>query len=257
MKPRKHLSVATFSVMLIAALIAACGNLPAAPPVTPVPSTPTAISPASTPVPSTPAPTSVTTAPKTTAAVEPQPQPHQPRPDAPPYAARGPYAVGVRDFVIDTPERQIPVSVWYPALNTEGAEETVLYTLGFPTNANPDFTIAGRALVDAAPDLSGGPYPLVIHSHGGWSFRQEAAYLVEHLASHGFVVMAAGHEDNWGILLEDQLYKSEISRSKDIARELDFAGELTAANGALAGLIDTEQVAVSGWREYPATTKPA
>lgn len=118
--------------------------------------------------------------------------------------------------------------------------------MGFPTNAQPTFTIAGRALRDAAPDLSGGAYPLLVHSHGGWGFRQDLVYLMEHLASRGFVVMAAGHEDNWGMLGEN-FYRSEISRPRDISREIDFAEELTAAGGALAGLIDTQQVAVSGW----------
>ena len=84
-------------------------------------------------------------------AAEPRP-PQGLRPDAPPYAVRGPYAVGVRDFVIDTPDRKIAVSVWYPALNPTAKPEAVTYALGFPTNPFPEFTIAGHALRDAVPD---------------------------------------------------------------------------------------------------------
>ena len=177
------------------------------------------------------------------------PQPHTPRPDAPTYGVRGPYAVGVRDFVIEgTKEysRAITVSVWYPALNVAGKPEAITYHLGIPNSPTPDFTVAGRALVDALPDLANTPYPLVVYSHGGWMFRQDAVYLLEQLASHGFVVMAAVHEDNWSTILEN-FYRSEISRPQDISREIDFAQELTAAGGALAGLVDTEHVAVSGW----------
>jgi CubicO group peptidase (beta-lactamase class C family)/predicted dienelactone hydrolase len=172
-------------------------------------------------------------------------QPHQPRPDAPLYGQRGPYAVGVRDFVIDTPERQIPVTVWYPASNPEGLEEAVTYTMDFLPDPAAGFPTGGRALRDAAADPSGGPYPLVLYSHGAWCYPAIASFLLEHLASHGFVVMAAVHEDNWGTGMQTT-YKSEISRPQDMVRQLDLAEELTMPGGELAGLIDMEHVAVSG-----------
>lgn len=93
-----------------------------------------------------------------------QGQPHQPRPDAPPYAVRGSYPVGVRDFVINTPDRPIAVSVWYPALNPAAKPEAVTYTLDFPTNDFPAFTVTGRALRDAEPD------------YANWSLSAAAAY---------------------------------------------------------------------------------
>ncbi len=172
-------------------------------------------------------------------------QPHQPRPDAPLYGQRGPYAVGVRDFVIDTPERQIPVTVWYPASNPEGLEEAVTYTMDFLPDPAAGFPTGGRALRDAAADPSGGPYPLVLYSHGAWCYPAIASFLLEHLASHGFVVMAAVHEDNWGTGMQTT-YKSEISRPQDMVRQLDLAEELTNSGGELAGLIDMEHVAVTG-----------
>ena len=173
---------------------------------------------------------------------------HSPRPDAPPYALRGPYAVGVRDFVIEgvDGQRSVSVSVWYPALNSDGRPEAIIYELDFPTNEYPVFTVAGRAIRDAEPDLSGGPYPLLLHNHAAWSLRQEAAYLVEHLASHGFVVIAPAFEDNWGMIFES-VPTSEISRSQDAVRTLDLAETLTASGGALAGLVDLEHIAASGW----------
>ena len=56
MKPRKHL-LATFSVLLIAALLVACVSPPAAPMAPPAPPTATPIPP--TPVPPTPEPSPV------------------------------------------------------------------------------------------------------------------------------------------------------------------------------------------------------
>jgi predicted dienelactone hydrolase len=173
-------------------------------------------------------------------------EPQEPRPDAPSYAVRGPYAVGTREFVIETPQRAIPVTVWYPALRPGNKPQEITYKLDFPTNEFPEFTIAGKALHNAAPDKSGAPYPLLLHVHAAWSFRQEATYLVEHLASHGFVVIAPAMADNWGMLFKI-LPMSEISRPLDASRTLDFAEELTSPKGALRGLIDMEHVAVSGW----------
>lgn len=230
------------TLLLLGALLAACGGPAAEPTATPLPPVPT-------PIPPTPAPTAepqAETPPPVAAAPEPVAlQPHQPRPDAPPYGQRGPYAVGVRDFVIDTPERQIPVTVWYPASNPEGKPELMEYQLGFPVNGNPNIIFAGTALAGAEPDLSGAPYPLLVHSHAAWAFPQDSLFLMEHLASHGFVAMAGVHEDNWGTMPENT-YRSEISRPKDISHEIDFAEQLSAANGDLAGVIDTEHIAVSG-----------
>ena len=62
----------------------------------------------------------------------------------------GPYPVGVRDFVIDAPERQIPVTVWYPALNPEGAEEFVAYSMDFLADPAAGFPTGGRALQSPA-----------------------------------------------------------------------------------------------------------
>ncbi len=179
----------------------------------------------------------------------PVPQPHQPRPDAPPYGVGGPYAVGVRDFTVEgtqEKDRSITISVWYPAVNPKGAQEAITYKLGFPTNKQPNFVIAGRSILDAAPNLSSGPYPLVIYSHGAYTFRQQAAYLMEHLASYGFVVMATDHEDNWGTLFEPT-YRTEVSRPRDMSRMIDLAEQLTASGDILAGLIDTEHVAAIGF----------
>ena len=181
-------------------------------------------------------------------AQEPAPQPHQPRPDAPPYGVRGPYAVGVRDFVIEgkVGERPIPVSVWYPALNPDSRPEAVTYMLDFDNPDFPDFAVAGRALRDAAPNPSGGPYPLVVHSHGSWQCRQASVWLTEHLASYGFVVIAGDHEDNWGGLLGESESDNYVLRPQEISHQIDFAMTLGADDGALAGLIDAERVGVTG-----------
>jgi CubicO group peptidase (beta-lactamase class C family)/predicted dienelactone hydrolase len=182
-------------------------------------------------------------APTTTA-----PVPHTPRFDAPPYGVRGPYAVGVQDFMIEPTEegeRPIPASVWYPALNPDGQAESATYMLNFGNPNFPDFAIGGRALRDAQPDASGGPYPLVVYSHGLTLFRQISSYLAEHLASWGFVVIAGDHEDNWSGLAAGVPHNFVV-RPKEITRQIDFAETLGASGGELANLIDMEHVGVTG-----------
>lgn len=176
------------------------------------------------------------------------------RPDAPPYAVRGAQAVGVRDFVIGEGEDQLSITVWYPALNPHQMKEEIDYIVNAELPAVQEvwypplqerlvqLTVKGRALQDAAPNTEDGPYPLVIFA-GGWAnFRQTYSYLKEHLASHGFVVMS------WDIRQEnyEAFWAGAALRPLDAQRTIDYADQLTAPGGDLAGLIDTERIAVAG-----------
>lgn len=174
------------------------------------------------------------------------PQPPQGlRPDAPPYAVHGQYAVGVREFVLETNERSTPITVWYPALNPTGKAEEITYSMDVGSNGLPQYPVLGHAILDAPPNISDVPYPLVVWSHGAYLYRQTSAYLTEHLASQGFVVVAGNHEDNWGTFPAPNI-TSDISRPADVSAWIDFAEKQTAAGGALAGVIDIARIAVGG-----------
>jgi predicted dienelactone hydrolase len=163
--------------------------------------------------------------------------------DAPPYALHGPYWVGTRDFVIEDQGRSLPVTVWYPALNPEGKPEEITYTYDFP----PPMPVTGHALLDAPADGDHGPYPLVVFSHGLWTYRLVSLYYTEHLASYGFVVIAPDHVgDTWKDTNGPSWQAFFILRPLDITRVIDYAGALTASGGAMPGLIDMDRVAVTG-----------
>jgi predicted dienelactone hydrolase len=175
--------------------------------------------------------------------VPPEPQPRQGlRFDAPPYGVRGPYPVGARDFVIQEGDETFYLTVWYPALNPTNRQEEITYTI---SPNHPDFPgrpIKGRALQDAQPDLAGAPYPLVVYSAGVVGWRQFSAYLPEHLASYGFVVISADPRDGtWAAF-----WPGAATRSADTRRLIAYSDELTTPGGAFAGLIDTERIAVAG-----------
>jgi predicted dienelactone hydrolase len=183
------------------------------------------------------------------AAAEPQP-PQGLRFDAPEYAIDGPYTVGVRYVNIPAAtegDRDLIATVWYPAQKSNGALAEMVYEQQFAPGEIPAFTVLGHAQLDAPPDASGAPYPLVVYSHAHWSFGQETAYLTEHLASRGFVVISADHQDNWSTAFGPLDFQAMIRRPQEVTRQIDYAESLTAADGSLPGMIDTTGVGVAGW----------
>ncbi len=183
------------------------------------------------------------------------------RPDAPTYALHGPYWVGTMEFTIPDKDgkRPLPLTIWYPALNSSGAAESITYTYDPGPSLDP-FSLPGEAIDQAAPNLTNGPYPLIIFSHGNVGFRYFSSYLTEHLASYGFVVLAAdhtgntiGYSDDLALAGEDGSGTAESTavtmayRPGDIQSEIDYAAYLTAKDGALPNLIDMEHIGVVGY----------
>lgn len=117
-------------------------------------------------------------------------------------------------------------------LNDETRGEQVRYTLLYP---------ATEAKRDAAPDLSGGPYPVLLYSHGGYldgiDHRLAQQSLFRHLVSYGFVVASVDHNDQ---------AKSPVlsDRPLDILAMINALDAL--AKGELAGLLNMERLGVMG-----------
>jgi predicted dienelactone hydrolase len=168
------------------------------------------------------------------------------RPDAPPYAVRGIHPVGTRDLVIDG-ESPMEITVWYPALNDDNLQEAITYpyTIKMDTPPGTTATVVGHAISEAPFEFSGSPYPLVILSHGFAMGRTAYAWLAEHLASYGFVVIAPEHPDRFDPSLTT-FWPAAITRPQDILNVLGYVDEQVVAGGTLEGLVDTELVAVVG-----------
>lgn len=166
-----------------------------------------------------------------------------------PYAEAGPYAVGVRDFTIAAEGgsgRDLTVSMWYPALNPDDRTDGAAY--------GPLLTRAtGQALRDAVPNVEGGPYPLLVYSHGSGLTRYLSLFFTEHIASYGFVVIAADHPTNTIVDIlraeqfSDNIVPSYVNRPMDVLRQIAFAEALTAPDAALAGMINTDNIGVTGY----------
>lgn len=154
---------------------------------------------------------------------------------------RGPFGVGarvvtmVKDSVVEpgTP-RTLDTNVWYPSTLTE------------PIDATYD------AVLDAPLDLSGGPYPVVMFSHGSCGYPSQSTFLTALLASYGYVVVAPPHPGNTLRELPlcatlDVQVLSSIERPSDIVFALD---QMLAANAdpgsPFAGSMDADRIGMMG-----------
>ncbi len=175
-----------------------------------------------------------------------QPAPTGLRPDAPPYALHGPYWVGTRLFAAETASHPTQIQVWYPALNPDGTEESVQY----PHDYWPDYGVLpvfGKSLQDAEPNAAAAPYPLVIFAHGMNAGRYQSAYLMEHLASYGLIVMSMDYIDNLGTAGKVPFEAIFYTRTQDISWQIDYAAtELNGSSGAFKDAIDLEHIAAIG-----------
>jgi predicted dienelactone hydrolase len=184
------------------------------------------------------------------------------RPDAPELAAFGPHDIGVRTLVVTdrgrpdvlnaragepvpTYDRSLTVEVWYPAALAPGQVPGTQYTT---TTRNPDITatLTGRAVRDATAS-DGGPYPLVIISHGYPGNRFLMSHLGENLASKGYVVASIDHKDS--TYEDQQSFGSTLyNRAPDQRAVLDaMAGFGAEAGHFLHGVVDADNTAIIGY----------
>ncbi len=155
------------------------------------------------------------------------------------YAQPGAYGVGVITIeLIDTsrptpangdvpesPERRIPVEIWYPAAAMAASPEAR----------------------DAPAAASGGPYPLIVFAHGFSASRAQSAQYTRHLASRGYIVASPDFPSSNGGAPGGPRLRGVIEQPADVSFILD---ELLLRDGAadwpLAGIVDFERLGMTG-----------
>jgi len=174
-------------------------------------------------------------------------------PAKPAYAEAGRYAAGVT--TLDLPDRK--VEVWYPAKKkaATGAvpasfdllEKTpAAITALLPPGTDVTYTTDAYRDIPAAKKRGG--FPLVLMAHGTAGYREQLAYLGEHLASWGFVVASPDIlERGLTALLGSP---PATPRPDDVAILRDTEALVRTANatkgGPLAGRVKEDVVAVTG-----------
>jgi dienelactone hydrolase len=99
---------------------------------------------------------------------------------------------------------------------------------------------------------TGGPYPVVVFSHGGGSSKDMYDGLADHWASAGYVVILPTHRDSRSLGFTMQGASQELilqvleSRRQDLVFIVDSLGRLPQQVAALAGRIDAQRLVVAG-----------
>ena len=128
------------------------------------------------------------------------------------YIERGLRAVG--HTTLEEPregDAPLEIKAWYPAQAADDASMDYAVTLRLAGFGGQAVTILGDAAQDASPDAEHGPYPLVVLSHG-FALNPEWYHpLAEHLASHGFVVLAPEHQEFDSLIFSGPQGGSKVS----------------------------------------------
>ncbi len=120
-----------------------------------------------------------------------------------------------------------------------------------PTEANGDFpgaaarTLAGRLWYPADDD--GAPYPLIVYSHGFTSTFEEGAYLAEHLASLGYVVVAVNYPLTHFGAPGGPNAVDVVNQPADISFMIDrLLADNATAGHVLEGRVDPDRIGATG-----------
>jgi len=187
------------------------------------------------------------------------------RPDAPQLAAYGDFEVGTRPIHLVNPaqidvlqldsnaaepeslplyDRPLTVQMWYPAYPGATGNKKLR---AFLRDAENEVELHGQAASHAAPVVNGGPFPLIIVSHGYPGNRMLMSHLAENIASKGYVVASIDHTDS--TYRTQAAFGSTLrNRSLDhifVLNEMDRLNDDSAS--FLSGMIDTSNTALIGY----------
>ena len=118
-----------------------------------------------------------------------------------------------------------------------------------PTKANGDYEgDAERTLPVAvwSPVDAQGPHPLLVYSHGFMSNRHGGRYLAEHMASHGYVVVAADYPLTHYGAPGGPFAEDVVHQPADVSFMIDRMLALGPDERAFSGGIDRRRIGVLG-----------
>ncbi|MCX8016240.1 MAG: hypothetical protein N2692_03030, partial [Patescibacteria group bacterium] len=160
----------------------------------------------------------------------------------------GPYAVGFTFLMltdVSRDNRPIAVYIWYPAnpSSISGSTPRASYPLdpynymGWPSSSSADWEAYGFDGAYEGLDVSADkPFPLVLFSPGWSCPAWFYLYLLPRVASHGYVVAALTHYNDWFLPLEpyDHIALTALNRPLDISFTLT---DLLAKNATPGDLL--------------------
>lgn len=154
---------------------------------------------------------------------------------------RGPYGVGARVV------RMVKDSVASPG--TERVLDTVVW---YPSTAREPLDNQYAAVVDAPLDASGGPYPVLMFSHGSCGYATQSLFLTALVASYGYVVVSPPHPGNTLFQFPNcGTPAAQIASAQERPADIRFAlDQMLSANGdessPFFGALDPNRLGMSG-----------
>ena len=137
------------------------------------------------------------------------------------YSVPGNYPVGVRTLVLVDRDREdsysggprtLVTEVWYPAVESARSAKKTTFSEFFGKyqaeaaqfvdhfgGKLPEVEGRFRCVGVRGAALRSGAFPLLVFSHGNGGIRHQNTFQVEHLASHGYIVVSADHTGNAGL----------------------------------------------------------
>ena len=184
------------------------------------------------------------------------------RSDAPSLAPYGSFSIGVKTLTLTNPNqldiakavagsatptynRPLTVEVWYPAKLAAGQAAGGEYR-ALTRDGKTVVSLYGKAVRDAAADASGGPYPLLIISHGYPGNRFLLSHLGENLSSKGYVVVSIDHTDSTYENIA-AFGSTLLNRSLDQLFVLNEMARLNTTDATLKGLVDANTTGLIGY----------
>ena len=119
------------------------------------------------------------------------------------------------------PDRRLDTWIWYPAA-TDGA-----------------------AAVDDADPLAGGPWPLIVYSHGTYGRPDNATHFIEHLVRNGYVVAAPAFPLT-SSAAHTQLPAADVTDAGSQPGDVSFVLDSLLAHPRYGPLIDAERIGATG-----------
>jgi len=158
------------------------------------------------------------------------------------------HAVGMlTETLVDTQRSTV---AWGP--NPQRPSRTLVTTIFYPAEGSPSSRLPG---IGAAPDRSGGPYPLIVFAHGLGSDPLQYETLLSYWASAGFVVAAPKfpltNDHTPGGPDAGDVVNQPGDMSFVITSMLDAAAR---PNGTLSALVDPNAVGAAGHSNGAITT---
>jgi predicted dienelactone hydrolase len=144
----------------------------------------------------------------------------------------GPYPIGTRTLYFIDPARQemhphtppgnreVDVQLWYPSATASGKHAVYRQLKECDPRSTYQAVLKVAALQDAP--FAAGKFPVILFNPAWRGFKNRSTFIMQELASHGFVVIGIGHPYNASIV---ELHDGRVADGRDQVDLGDFASK--------------------------------